>query len=110
MFHQYHLYKDFKNLSLFCTLYTFLLLTKATERKQWSTNMKDIWNLQSRTRIVVDVNQYGQLIGKEASKLDEFLDTVARIDSIYPLNSKHYKHLSKYMLENLLRIVHVCST
>ncbi|PPD76696.1 hypothetical protein GOBAR_DD26377 [Gossypium barbadense] len=42
-----------------------LLLTKATKRKRWPTNIKDIWNLQSGTRIVVDVNQYGQPIRKE---------------------------------------------
>ncbi|PPE02579.1 hypothetical protein GOBAR_DD00404 [Gossypium barbadense] len=69
--------------------------------------MKDIRNLQPETRIVVDANQYGQPIGKEASKLAEFLDTIARTGSICPLNTKHWKHLSKYVLENILRIVHV---
>ncbi|MBA0618272.1 hypothetical protein Godav_027644 [Gossypium davidsonii] len=68
--------------------------------------MKDIWNLQPGTRIVVDANQYGQPIRKEASKLDEFLGIIASINSICPLNSKHWKHLSKYVLENILRIVH----
>ncbi|XP_040971363.1 uncharacterized protein [Gossypium hirsutum] len=68
--------------------------------------MKDIWNLQPGTRIVVEANQYGQPIGKEASKLVEFLGTIARTGSICPLNTKHWKHLSKYVLENILRIVH----
>ncbi|KAK8371272.1 hypothetical protein V6Z12_A01G235000 [Gossypium hirsutum] len=68
--------------------------------------MKDIWNLQPGTRIVVEANQYGQLIGKEASKLAKFLSTIARTGSICPLNIKHWKHLSKYVLENILRIVH----
>ncbi|TYJ50670.1 hypothetical protein E1A91_A01G225400v1 [Gossypium mustelinum] len=72
--------------------------------------MKDIWNLQPGTRIVVEANQYGQPIGKEASKLAKFLSTIARTGSICPLNTKHWKHLSKYVLENILRIVHVCST
>ncbi|MBA0858891.1 hypothetical protein Goshw_001501 [Gossypium schwendimanii] len=68
--------------------------------------MKDIWNLQPGTRIVVDANQYGQPIRKETSKLDEFLGIIASINSIYHLNNKHWKHLSKYVLENILRIVH----
>ncbi|PPR89843.1 hypothetical protein GOBAR_AA30848 [Gossypium barbadense] len=68
--------------------------------------MKDIWNLQPGTRIVVDANQYGQPIGKEASKLAEFLGTIARTGSICPLNTKHWKHLPKYVLENILAIVH----
>ncbi|TYI06275.1 hypothetical protein ES332_A10G147200v1 [Gossypium tomentosum] len=68
--------------------------------------MKDIWNLQPRTRIIVEANQYGQPIGKESSKLAEFLSTIARTSSICPLNTKHWKHLSKYVLENILRIVH----
>ncbi|TYH95692.1 hypothetical protein ES332_A12G124000v1 [Gossypium tomentosum] len=80
--------------------------TKGTKRKRGPTNMKDIWNLQPGTRIVVDANQYGQPIGKEASKLAEFLGTIARTGSICPLNTKHWKHLSKYVLENILRIVH----
>ncbi|TYH06000.1 hypothetical protein ES288_A08G123300v1 [Gossypium darwinii] len=80
--------------------------TKGTKRKRGPTNMKDIWNLQPETRIVVDANQYGQPIGKEASKLAEFLGTIARTGSICPLNTKHWKHLSKYVLENILRIVH----
>ncbi|KAK5772126.1 hypothetical protein PVK06_048397 [Gossypium arboreum] len=80
--------------------------TKGTKRKRGSTNMKDIWNLQPGTRIVVDANQYGQPIGKETSKLVEFLGTIAKTGSIYPLNTKHWKHLSKYMLENILRIFH----
>ncbi|KAK5835514.1 hypothetical protein PVK06_011205 [Gossypium arboreum] len=42
----------------------------------------------------------------EASKLAEFLGTIARTGSICPLNTKHWKHLSKYVLENILRIVH----
>ncbi|TYG99385.1 hypothetical protein ES288_A10G191400v1 [Gossypium darwinii] len=71
------------------------------------TNMKDIWNLQPGTRIVVDANQYGQPIGKEASKLAEFLGTIARTGSICPLNTKHWKHLPKYVLENILAIVHM---
>ncbi|PPR97366.1 hypothetical protein GOBAR_AA23309 [Gossypium barbadense] len=69
--------------------------------------MKDIWNLQPGTRIVVDANQYGQPIGKEASKLAEFLGTIARTGSICPLNTKHWKHLPKYVLENILAIVHM---
>ncbi|XP_052882224.1 uncharacterized protein LOC128290561 [Gossypium arboreum] len=81
-------------------------VTKGTKRKRGPTNMKDIWNLQPRIRIVVDANQYGQPIGKEASKLAEFLGTIARTGSICPLNTKHWKHLSKYVLENILRIVH----
>ncbi|KAG8479239.1 hypothetical protein CXB51_029833 [Gossypium anomalum] len=80
--------------------------TKGTKRKRGPTNMKDIWNLQPGTRIVVEANQYGQPIGKEASKLAEFLGTIARTGSICPLNTKHWKHLSKYVLENILRIVH----
>ncbi|KAK5776404.1 hypothetical protein PVK06_044363 [Gossypium arboreum] len=80
--------------------------TKGTKRKQGPTNMKDIWNLQPETRIVVEANQYGQPIGKEASKLAEFLGTIARTGSICPLNTKQLKHLSKYVLENILRIVH----
>ncbi|MBA0868521.1 hypothetical protein Goshw_015006 [Gossypium schwendimanii] len=67
--------------------------------------MKDIWNLQPGTCIVVDANQYGQPIGKETSKLAKFLDTIARTGSICPLNTKHWKHLSKYVLENILKIV-----
>ncbi|PPS19746.1 hypothetical protein GOBAR_AA00829 [Gossypium barbadense] len=58
------------------------------------------------TPAVVDANQYGQPIGMEASKLAEFLGTIARTGSICPLNTKHWKHLSKYVLENILRIVH----
>ncbi|TYH66348.1 hypothetical protein ES332_D06G116700v1 [Gossypium tomentosum] len=68
--------------------------------------MKDIWNLQPGTCIVVDANQYGQPIGKETSKLAKFLGTIARTRSICPLNTKHWKHLSKYVLENILKIVH----
>ncbi|PPR98367.1 hypothetical protein GOBAR_AA22302 [Gossypium barbadense] len=44
--------------------------------------MKDIWNLQPGTCIVVDANQYGQPIGKETSKLAEFLCTIAMTGSI----------------------------
>ncbi|KAG8480380.1 hypothetical protein CXB51_024550 [Gossypium anomalum] len=80
--------------------------TKGTKRKRGPTNMEDIWNLQPGTRIVVDANQYGQHIGKEASKLTEFLGTIARTGSICPLNTKHWKHLPKYVLENILAIVH----
>ncbi|KAK5794957.1 hypothetical protein PVK06_036211 [Gossypium arboreum] len=80
--------------------------TKGTKRKRGPTNMKDIWNLQPGTRIVVDANQYGQPIGKEVSKLAEFLGTIARTGSICPLNTKHWKHLPKYVLENILAIVH----
>ncbi|KAG8496469.1 hypothetical protein CXB51_007551 [Gossypium anomalum] len=80
--------------------------TKGTKRKRGPTNMKDIWNLQPGTRIVVDANQYGQPIGKKASKLAEFLVTIARTGSICPLNTKHWKHLPKYVLENILAIVH----
>ncbi|PPS02295.1 hypothetical protein GOBAR_AA18364 [Gossypium barbadense] len=80
--------------------------TKGTKRKREPTNMKDIWNLQPGTRIVVDANQYDQPIGKEASKLAEFLGTIARTGSIYPLNTKHWKHLPKYVFENILAIVH----
>ncbi|KAG8503259.1 hypothetical protein CXB51_001216 [Gossypium anomalum] len=80
--------------------------TKGTKRKRGPTNMKDIWNLQPGTRIAVEANQYGKPIGKEASKLAEFLGTIARTGSICPLNTKHWKHLSKYVLENILRIVH----
>ncbi|KAB2097954.1 hypothetical protein ES319_A01G205900v1 [Gossypium barbadense] len=80
--------------------------TKGTKRKRGPTNIKDIWNLQPGTCIVVDANQYGQPIGMEASKLAEFLGTIARTGSICALNTKHWKHLSKYVLENILRIVH----
>ncbi|PPR85334.1 hypothetical protein GOBAR_AA35360 [Gossypium barbadense] len=59
--------------------------TKGTKRK-----CKPIW----------------QPIGMEASKLAKFLGTIARTGSICPLNTKHWKHLSKYVLENILRIVH----
>ncbi|MBA0820339.1 hypothetical protein Gohar_021790 [Gossypium harknessii] len=67
--------------------------------------MKDIWNLQPGTCIVVDANQYGQPIGKETPKLAKFPGTIARTGSICPLNTKHWKHLSKYVLENILKIV-----
>ncbi|KAH1098196.1 hypothetical protein J1N35_015117 [Gossypium stocksii] len=82
------------------------LAAKGTKRKRGPTNMKDIWNLEPGTRIVVDANQYGQPIRMEASKFAEFLSTIARTGSICPLNTKHWKHLSKYVLENILRIVH----
>ncbi|KAK8348982.1 hypothetical protein V6Z12_A06G114800 [Gossypium hirsutum] len=42
----------------------------------------------------------------EASKLAEFLGTIARTGSICPLNTKHWKHLPKYVSENILAIVH----
>ncbi|KAG8478374.1 hypothetical protein CXB51_028133 [Gossypium anomalum] len=77
---------------------------ETTKRKRRPTNMKDIWNLQPETHIAVDANQYGQPIRKETSKFVELLSTIASIDSICPLNSKHWKHLSKYVLEKILRI------
>ncbi|KAK5775506.1 hypothetical protein PVK06_043403 [Gossypium arboreum] len=40
---------------------------EATKKKRGLTNMKDIWNLQLETCIVVDTNQYSQPIWKEAS-------------------------------------------
>ncbi|XP_017620528.1 uncharacterized protein LOC108464763 [Gossypium arboreum] len=59
------------------------------------------WNLYSSR-----CKPIWQPIGMEVSKLAEFLGTIARTGSICPLNTKHWKHLSKYVLENILRIVH----
>ncbi|PPS11096.1 hypothetical protein GOBAR_AA09545 [Gossypium barbadense] len=59
--------------------------------------MKDIWNLQHGTRIVVDANQYDQPIGKEASKLVEFLGAIARTGKVE--DSDILSHVGKLQKE-----------
>uniref|UniRef100_A0ACD5VF94 Uncharacterized protein n=1 Tax=Avena sativa TaxID=4498 RepID=A0ACD5VF94_AVESA len=69
------------------------LSTEIVKRKR--TSLPVVWNMQPGQRIVVKCNEEGQPIREEGAILGKFLDTVARLGGLCPLNINDWRDLKK---------------
>jgi hypothetical protein len=56
-------------------------------------------------RIVVRCNMLGQPIGKEGDLLGQFLGTIARNDSYYPVGDKDWREVKKNNVETIIQFI-----
>ena len=61
--------------------------------KRGRTRLKETWNLPKGQRIVVQCNELNQPVGKEATRLGNFLGTVARNGKLCSLSYKDWRKL-----------------
>ncbi|CAN1133617.1 hypothetical protein LINPERHAP2_LOCUS7778 [Linum perenne] len=61
------------------------------KRTRGTTMCKEIWGLQDGERIPISINQYGQPIGKNATRLGFFLGVLARKATYAPLRYEDWR-------------------
>ncbi|CAN1756817.1 hypothetical protein LINPERHAP1_LOCUS6269 [Linum perenne] len=66
-------------------------ITGTRKRTRGTTMCKNIWGLQDGERIPILINQYGQPIGKNASRLGYFLGVLARKATYAPLQYEDWR-------------------
>nr|DAD18087.1 TPA_asm: hypothetical protein HUJ06_019550 [Nelumbo nucifera]DAD18089.1 TPA_asm: hypothetical protein HUJ06_019552 [Nelumbo nucifera] len=59
-------------------------------RGRGPTRATDIWNLPSREKIPITLNELGQGIGENTKKLVKFMGTIARNGDLCPLGFKQW--------------------
>ncbi|PKI36282.1 hypothetical protein CRG98_043308 [Punica granatum] len=78
-------------------------------RKRGKTSVGDIWNLPPGERIIVELDEYGHPVEREASLLAKFIRTIVQNGNLCPVDTEHWGKVPKCIKDNILKIIRVTS-
>ncbi|OWM69978.1 hypothetical protein CDL15_Pgr025827 [Punica granatum] len=82
------------------------ILTEPSVRRQERTSVADIWNLPPGERIIIETEEYGQPVDKEASLLFRVSGTIGRSGNMCPLDIIRRGKVPNHAKDNILKTEH----